>query len=54
VEEGVAVVAVLRKAGGIQGGVEHSVAIEQEDIAAAIGGHAGAGVPDGAFVAVGS
>ena len=53
-KEGVAVVAVGGKAGGIQSGVEQSVGVEQEDVAGAIGGHAGAGAPDRAFVAVGS
>ena len=38
----IAVVAVGGEARGIQGGIEHAIGIEQEDVALAVGGHAGA------------
>src|SRR5580700_9014569 len=53
-EKRIAVVTVRGETGGIQGGVEDSVAIEQVDVAAAVSGHAAAGAPDCAAAAVGS
>src|SRR5215472_2858694 len=52
VEESIAVVAVFGKAAGVECGVESTVGFEQKDIAVTIGGHAGSGAPDRAFVAV--
>lgn len=51
-EKGIAVVAIGGESGGIQSGVENTVGVEHEDVAAAIRCHAGAGAPDCAFIAV--
>ena len=51
-EEGVAVVTLIGEAGGSKRGIEDPIAVEEEDVSGVIGGHAGAGVPDGALAAV--
>ena len=52
-KEGVAVIAFGGESGRGERGVEGAVAVEENDVAAGIGGHAGGGAPEAALAAIG-